>query len=249
MSRMFVALVAFLFAAPVTAKPIGPAHPIKIAVIDSGIAKTPLLAPLVVAEYDMAGVFENRPAFQPAHDHGTEVATVIAREARAPIQIYSLRIDTPGECTDRSSGCSFLDTNMIAAIDKAVDLGVDVINLSTGGSPTPEMQAAIRRASAHGIKIAIAAGNQRGEPPYKALARAGGKNVWLVGAMDGNDRPASFSARPRDPDTADYQFAWRLGLRVKTQNMEGKWVSVSGTSLATPILTAEIASLIAQKRK
>lgn len=231
------------------ATPAAPAKPIKIAVIDSGVAQTPLLAPLLVAEYDIASAFEARPAFHPAHDHGTEVATVIAREARAPVRLYSLRIDTPGQCGDREGGCSFLDTNMIAAIDKAVDLGVDVINLSTGGSPTPEMQAAIRRASARGIKIAIAAGNYHGEPHYTELARAGGRNVWLVGAVDGNDRPASFSAAPRDPEKIDYQFAWRLGLRVKTQNMEGKWVSVSGTSLATPILTAEIASRIAEKRE
>ncbi|MBO9622386.1 MAG: S8 family serine peptidase [Sphingomonas sp.] len=236
---------ALLSASPALAREGEAVRPVKIAVVDSGIARTPLLAPLVVAEYDMAAVFRERPAFKPVHDHGTEVATVIAREARAPIQIYSLRIDTPGKCVKSDPVCSFLDTNMVAAIDKAVELGVDVINLSIGGEPTPAMKEAIVAASAKGIKVAIAAGNRPGEPRLKDLARAGGRNVWLVGAVDEKADPCAFSAAPRNPDRVGYQFVWRRGAKVETQDMEGKPVKATGTSFSTPFVTAEIASKIA----
>ena len=246
MLRIIVFLAALLTATPSFCQPAEGPRPVKIAVIDSGVARTPLLAPLLVAEYDMAAVFKERPAFRPVHDHGTEVATVIARNSTAPIELYSLRIDTPGQCTKRSRACSFLDDNMVAAIYKAIDLDVDVINLSTGGVPTPEMEKAIGLASAKGIEIAIAAGNKPGEPPFKNLARAGGKRVWLVGAIDQKARPCAFSARPGDAAQLDYQFVWRLGNRVSTQNMDGEWVKASGTSFATPILTAELASRLAR---
>jgi subtilisin family serine protease len=244
---VFVA-VALLSASPGLAREAAAPRPVKIAVIDSGIAKTALLAPLLVAEYDMATVFRERPAFQPAHDHGTGVATVIASAVNVPIQIYSLRIDTPGKCAKRDRACSFLDTNMVSAVHKAVELGVDVINLSVGGYPTSRMKAAIAEASARGIKVVIAAGNKPGEPPLGELGRAGGSNVWLVGAADERAYPCAFSAAPRDPEKLDYQFVWRLGIKVKTQDMRGRWVKVSGTSFSTPFVTAEIASQIAAQR-
>jgi hypothetical protein len=72
-----------------------------VAIIDSGIARTPEIGSSLVAEYDMA-VKPGRPAFRPRYDHGTMVATILLREAKRPIEIVSFRIDDLAGCPEGS---------------------------------------------------------------------------------------------------------------------------------------------------
>lgn len=56
------------------------------------------------------------------------------------------------------------------------------------------------------------------------------------------DMAAPFNPRPADPAQTDYQFVWRQGRAIRTQNARGEWTFATGTSIAAPFMTAELAS-------
>jgi subtilisin family serine protease len=224
-------LVLFLFGllASVSAS----ARPL-VAIVDSGVSRTPQLADVLVAEYDMAG---QRPAFQPRYDHGTMVATILNREAHGEVDIVSLRIDDAAGCPpDRSPPCQASARPIAAAIDKAASLGVDAINLSLALANDPLITDAVRRAAAKGIIVVMAAGNNgRDHPDNTAMARAGFPRAVLVGATDAAGNPWTGSNRP---DADDYLYVWRRGVDVPTVSATGERVFGTGTSFAAPIETA-----------
>jgi len=230
---MNVRLLLFLFgllasvAVPASARP-------HVAIVDSGISRTPQLADVLVGEYDMAG---HRPAYQPRYDHGTMVATILNREAQGAVDIVSIRIDDPAGCpADRSPPCQPSARPIAAAIDKAASLGVDAINLSLALANDPAITDAVRRAAAKGIIVVMAAGNNgRNHPDNTAMARAGFPRAVLVGATDEAGNPWTGSNRP---DADDYLYVWRRGVDVPTISASGEKVFGTGTSFAAPIETA-----------
>ncbi|MFD1611057.1 S8 family serine peptidase [Sphingomonas tabacisoli] len=220
-------LLALTASVSASAKPL-------VAVIDSGVARTGALSGVVVGEYDMAG---SRPAFQPRYDHGTMVATIIDHEAQGGVDIVSLRIDDPAGCPAHfAPPCQPSSRPIAAAIDKAVDLGVDAINLSLALADDPAITEAVRRASAKGIIVVMAAGNNgRNHPDNTAMARAGFPRAVLVGATDMAGNPWTGTNRP---DADDYLYVWRQGVDVPTVSAAGQKVFGTGTSFAAPIETA-----------
>ena len=225
--RLFLFLFGLLASVSASARPL-------VAVIDSGVSRTPQLASVLVGEYDMAG---HRPAYQPRYDHGTMVATILNREAQGGVNIVSIRIDDPAGCpADRSPPCQPSSRPIAAAIDKAVSLGVDAINLSLALADDPAITDAVRRASAKGIIVVMAAGNNgRNHPDNTAMARAGFPRAVLVGATDEAGNPWTGSNRP---DADDYLYVWRRGVDVPTISAAGQKVFGTGTSFAAPIETA-----------
>lgn len=226
MRLLFLAL-SLLFASPAMARPV-------VAIVDSGVARTAQLADVLKAEYDMAG---SRAAFQPRYDHGTMVASILNREAEGEIDIISMRIDDPAGCPpDRSPPCQPSSRPIAAAIDKAVELGVDAINLSLCLADDPRITAAVRRASERGIVVVMAAGNNgRNHPDNIEMARAGFPRTVLVGATDKEGRPWAGTNRP---DADDYLYVWRRGVDVPAFSAAGLAVRGTGTSFAAPIETA-----------
>lgn len=225
--RLLLFCLGLLVSVPAAARPL-------VAVVDSGVARTPQLAHVLVGEYDMAG---RRAAFEPRYDHGTMVATIIDREARGEVDIVSIRIDDPAGCpVDRAPPCQPSSRPIVAAIDKAVALGVTAINLSLRLADDPAITEAVRRASARGITVVMAAGNNgRDHPDNIAMARAGFPRAVLVGATDGSGAPWSGTNRP---DADDYLYVWRRGVDVPTVSAAGLAVTGTGTSFAAPIETA-----------
>jgi subtilisin family serine protease len=225
--RLLFLAVSLFCASPALARPV-------VAIIDSGVARTPQLADVLKAEVDLAG---SRPRFQPRYDHGTMVATILNREAQGAIDIVSIRIDDPAGCpADRAPPCQPSSRPIAAAIDTAVEMGVDGINLSLSLADDPLITAAVRRASDRGIVVVMAAGNNgRNHPDNLAMARAGFPRTVLVGATDGQGRPWIGTNRP---DGDDYNYVWRLGVDVPTVSAAGLEVRGTGTSFAAPIETA-----------
>jgi subtilisin family serine protease len=205
-----------------------------VAIIDSGVARTPQLANVLVAEHDLAG---SRPAFEPRYDHGTMVATILNREARGEVDIVSLRIDDPAGCpAELSPPCQPSSKPIVDAIDKAVSLGVNAINLSLRLADDPAITDAVRRASAKGVIVVMAAGNNgRNHPDNATMARAGFPRAVLVGATDIAGNPWTGTNRP---DADDYLYVWRRGVDVPTVSATGEAVLGTGTSFAAPIETA-----------
>jgi subtilisin family serine protease len=225
--RVLLLALSVLIGAGTEARPL-------VAVIDSGVARTPQLERVLVGEYDMAG---NRAAYSPRYDHGTMVASILNREAEGAIDIVSIRIDDPAGCPpDRAPPCQPSSRPVAAAIDKAVELGVTAINLSLRLADDPAITEAVRRASAKGIIVVMAAGNNgRAHPDNIAMARAGFPRAVLVGATDGAGNPWVGTNRP---DADDYLYVWRRGVDVPTVSAAGLEVTGTGTSFAAPIETA-----------
>lgn len=212
----------------------------RVAIIDSGVARTAELAPLVSAEYDMASD-PGRPQFQPRYDHGTMVATILARAAHRQVDIISLRIDDPAGCpAGANPPCQPSAAPVVRAIRRATELGVDAINISLALDKDPAITAAIADAAAKGIRVVLAAGNNGYDHPSNlGPARAAYPNAVLVGAIDAAGQPWSGTNRP-DAKPEGYNYAWQLGVKVPTAAIDGRAVTGTGTSFAAPLETARL---------
>ncbi|MCP3729786.1 S8/S53 family peptidase [Sphingomonas sp. MG17] len=215
-----------------------------VAVIDSGVARTAELGARVIAEYDMAAS-PARPAFQPRHDHGTMVATILARAATAPVDIVSLRIDDPAGCpAGAQPPCARSVRTVAAAIRQATRLKVDAINLSLAMADHPAITDAVRDAAKHGITVVMAAGNDGADHPNNLrLAKAAFPKGVLVGAVDAAGSVWTGTNRPEATGTSGYNYSWQLGVAVPTALADGQEVAATGTSFAAPIETARRLSL------
>lgn len=252
--RSLVALgAAALVLSPV--QPIGAAaavaeaqssDPPVVAIIDSGIARTPEIGSALVAEYDMA-VKPGRPAFRPRYDHGTMVATILLRAARQPIDIVSLRVDDLEGCPAGANPPCQRDVGpIVEAIRKATDLGVEVINISLNLKDDPRIVDAVRDAAKRGITVVLAAGNDGFDHPGNlGMAKAGFPNTVLVGALDAEGQPWKGTNKP-EAGGAGYRYVWQRGVEVPTELADGSQVVATGTSFAAPIETARL--LVAAKR-
>jgi hypothetical protein len=211
-----------------------------VAIVDSGIARTQELEGVLVAEYDTAA-FPARPAFKPAADHGTMVATILARNARRAVGIVSFRIDDPSGCPPGSAPpCQDNAGPVAAAIREATELGVSIINISLNLQEDPAIVDAIRDAGARGIRVVLAAGNDGlAHPGNLSMARAAFPNAVLVGALDGDGKPWKGTNLPQS-STPGYVYAWQPGVRVPTALANGSAAVATGTSFAAPIESASL---------
>jgi len=174
--------------------------------------------------------------------HGTVTAGTIAAQINnglgvsglAPQAKIMVLVVGAGEVVDPNAA--------IQAVYYAVDHGANVINCSFGGGATAATisawQAAIGYAQAHGVMLAIAAGNDSGNRDASPMYPANISNpaAVTVGASDANDAPASFSAYGK---TTVALFA--PGVLIATPSNDGGYVLESGTSLSAPLVAATLA--------
>lgn len=221
-----------VLAQPAAAKP-------RVAVIDSGIARTGELVGAVVAEYDMATDVP-RPAFQPRFNHGTQIATVLHREAKGQVEIVSIRIDDPAGCPKGHNPPCQPDAGVIArAIYQAMRLNVDAINISLAMPDDPGIAKAVYYATRQGVLVVMAAGNDGMDHPGNlGIAKAGMPRTVLVGATDASGAVWRRTNRPEPGRALPYNYSWQLGVDVPTMNADGTETRASGTSISAPIETA-----------
>ena len=146
-------------------------HP-TVAVVDTGAdLRQPDIAAARPAVYD---VRSRTSDVRDLNGHGTQVASIVARESGGA----RLMIIRAG-----SASGAFSDANEAAAIHYAVDHGARIVNLSLGGPRTSAVErAAVRYAFAHGVLVVAAAGDDyTSRPEYPAaLLGADGLAVAAV---------------------------------------------------------------------
>jgi len=205
--------------------------------------------------------------------HGTAVSNVAAaaRDNAGVLgiafeaELLVLRADVPGSCTDvdpddpDGNGCRYSNIAIAAGLDRAVEAGARVVNLSLGGAnPPPGLRAAVARATNAGVVVIVSAGNDGDNPDVdgdnpdifaRGLAESGNGLVIIAGSVDDEGGFSDFSNRAGDLGDI---FLSARGERICCLYEDGEiqvedgFVRVfNGTSFAAPQI-AGAAALLAQ---
>lgn len=161
-------------------------------------------------------------------------------------EVISMRAleKSPGEDTDEEESPQEELAPTIKGIQKAVELDVDIINISQSGTHTPSYATAIKEAQDAGILVVAAAGNlgQNGVPSYPAAY----PGVVAVGSTDMNDRPSKFSQSAEEMPISVAAPGTEV-LRLFPTGERGQAMgSDNGTSFAAPQVTG-LAALIMER--
>ncbi len=207
-----------------------------IAVIDTGVDLAhPDLAGRLLQGYDFVAADEYP---WDENGHGTHVAGLAAAATDNGVGVagvdWNARV-LPLRVLDASG--SGYDSDIASAIRYAADNGADVINLSLGSStPSYTLQNAVSYAYGKGVVIVAAAGNDgSGSVSYPAAY----SGVIAVGALDSGDRKADFSNYGSKLDLM------APGVGVYSTYAGGRYQSMSGTSMASPLVAGAACLVLA----
>jgi subtilisin family serine protease len=171
-----------------------------------------------------------------SHFHGSHVAGIIGAVANRSSKLIGhsqvVRI-LPLKFIDKNGTGN--TSNAIRAIDYAIAKGASIINASwSSTSYSSALYAAIKRAQAAGILFVAAAGNdgQSNESTPHYPANYGLSNIISVGASTSSDTLADYS----DYGLGTVDFA-APGSGIYSLANGGGYATMSGTSMATPLVT------------
>ena len=206
-----------------------------VALIDTGVSLHPDLAANVIGRYNFVG-----GGLDDVLGHGTEIAGIVSAVTNNNLGIasigYNVKIISLKVVAKKTGGAS--DSDIIKAINTAVEKKADIINMSLGGGKEGQaLKEAIDYAWSKGVFIVASAGNTKSsKPTYPASY----DHVFSVAATSEDDSKASFSTYGGWVDIA------APGVNILSTNNSGSYESHSGTSPAAPIV-AGVAALIKSK--
>jgi subtilisin family serine protease len=206
------------------------AKEIKVAVIDTGIDN-------YVGKICNNGNIDFSD--QGAHDsngHGTHIAGLIIKNAgNSKFCLYNLKYYDPHMVNGASSKA------MISALRKAIDLKVDIINISGGGlDPISEEKELIIQALNNGIKVVVAAGNEKTnlDKDCNYFPACYDSRLYVVGNLN------KLKVKNESSNYGSIVKNWEIGTDVVSSLPNGKTGQLTGTSQATAIFTGKMIKLV-----
>ncbi|MEK7232399.1 MAG: S8 family peptidase [Elusimicrobiota bacterium] len=208
-----------------------------VAIIDTGISRThPDLIGVVIGGFN--ALDPNRPdAWDDDEGHGSHVAGTIAgkRDGKGVVGVAPLAKLYAVKVLDANGNGGF--SSVIAGIEWAAKHGIKVANMSLGADEGSEaLKRAVTAANKAGLLIVAAAGNSGGSVDFPANY----PETIAVAASDIKNNVPDFSSRGPEVDFI------APGVDVKSVKMDGGWVEMSGTSMATPHVAGLAALAVAR---
>ncbi|RFU66700.1 S8 family peptidase [Peribacillus glennii] len=206
---------------------------IKVAVVDSGVAKShPDLNGQLLNGYDTYAE-DNDP--EDTVGHGTAVSGVIAAKTNNGIGVAGISPFTkiiPVRAAD-SQNISLADS--VAGIYYAIRRGANIINLSYGSYQPSEMEFdAVYEAFRKKIIVVAASGNDKGKLTYPAAY----PTVISVGSTGTSDKVSEFSGYGELLDLV------APGENIGTTLRSGEYGPLTGTSFAAPVVSGLAAVIL-----
>lgn len=213
------------------------ASPVVVAVVDSGIDNK---HDDLIDRIDRRGynfVEDNQDIFD-WDGHGTAVSSIIAAQTDNRLGIAGVNGQTPVKIlplkTIDIDGYGYV-SDIIKAIDYAIEAEVDVINLSMGSDRYSDIEnEVIQKAINRGISVVASAGNEGDSRYYYPASYPG---VISVGAIDRQGNPAKFSNHNDQVDVV------APGVEIKTCRPGNSYDCLNGTSFSAPMVAGTAAML------
>lgn len=163
------------------------------------------------------------------HGHGTHVAGIIERNAGdSDYCIVSIKFWSPSENKGSTDA-------MIKSIQYAINIKVDAINISAGGTePSEEERSLIKLAIDKGIRIFAAAGNEASDLDKKCnyFPACYDDRIVSVGNLQSNMTISASSNFGR------VVKRWAIGTNIESTVPSGT-TTMSGTSQATAVIAGQ----------
>lgn len=201
---------------------------IKVAIIDTGVSTHPDLN--VTYAEDMTST-----SLKDEHGHGTHVAGIVGalensegvRGIAPEAEIYSFKV---------ISSSSGRITDVIRGINRAVELGCHIINMSLGtAADVPALKAACRAAAEKGVLVICASGNSGRE----SIAYPGRYDSCIaVGSVNRNQHVSAFTSFGQPLDIM------APGEKILSTYINNGYAILSGTSMASPWIAGMCALLM-----
>lgn len=209
-----------------------PNNSVKVGVIDTGLSTYVQNLPEVVKCYNMVTGGASSP-----HSHGSHVTGVIWEATRGTnVQITSYDVMNAKSEDDRSTS----ELLIINAIDKCIEDGMQVVNMSIGSQMHSNAKvAAVRRMVDAGILFVNSAGNESFNLDIDHNCPAEVEGIIAVAAYDINHDPADFTNYGSCVDVS----APGVDILSFGRDPSGKLVWKNGTSMAAPHV-AGLAALV-----
>lgn len=210
---------------------------VKIAIIDTGAGPH---SDLIVAGGTNVINGSNTTSYADDNGHGTHVAGIISAQGLnggvkgvAPdASIYAVKaLDSTG---------SGYTSDIISGIDWAIENKMDIISLSLGSSQSDvSLQNAVDTAYNNGLLVVAAAGNDGNSAGTGTSIEypAAYSSVIAVGAVDSSNTRSYFSS------TGSKLEVSAPGVNILSTYLNGGYAQMSGTSMATPFVSADLALL------